>query len=59
MTAEQYGAALGVPPAVTHEPIESLHLFYVLRHELPLLHRLLDETRIDTIGRWESSYNFV
>lgn len=54
MTAEQYGAALSVPRALTHQPIESLHLFYVLRRELPLLHRLLDETRIDTIGRWES-----
>jgi len=54
MTAEQYGVALGVPPAAAHEPIESLHLFYVLRHNLPLLYRLIGEFRINTLGRWES-----
>jgi exonuclease SbcC len=54
LTAEEYGLALGVPPAVGHEPIESLHLFYVLRHDLALLHHLLEKYQIDTLGRWES-----
>jgi DNA repair protein SbcC/Rad50 len=54
MTAEQYGMAIGVPPACVLTPVESLHLFYVLRDDLGSLYTLLRETRIATIGQWLS-----
>ena len=54
MTPEQYGVALGVPPARVHAPIEALHLFHLLRDDLALLHELLAKYRIDTVGKWIS-----
>ena len=53
MTAEQYGMAIGVPPASMLKPVESLHLFYLLRDDLDSLYTLLRETRITTVGRSE------
>ena len=54
MTPEQYGVALGVPPARVHAPIEALHLFHLLRDDRSLLHELLAKYRIDTVGKWIS-----
>jgi len=54
MTAEQYGMAIGVPPASVLKPVESLHLFYLLRDNLDSLYTLLRETRITTVGQWVS-----
>ncbi|HED13049.1 MAG TPA: hypothetical protein ENI62_05235 [Gammaproteobacteria bacterium] len=54
MTAEQYGMAIGVPPTSVLKPVESLHLFYLLRDDLDLLYTLLRETRITTVGQWVS-----
>jgi len=54
MTEEQYGIAIGVPPANASEAVESLHLFYLLRNELDSLHTLLEEARISTVGQWKS-----
>ncbi len=54
MTPEQYGVALGTPPARVHAPIEALHLFHLLRDDLSLLHELLAKYKIDTVGKWIS-----
>jgi exonuclease SbcC len=54
MTAAQYGIAIGVPPASVLKPVESLHLFYLLRNDLDSLYTLLRETRITTVGQWVS-----
>jgi len=54
MTAEQYGVALGVPPADPLKPVESLHLFYLLRDDLKSLYILIREARITTVGQWIS-----
>jgi hypothetical protein len=35
-------------------PPESVHLFHLLRGELPLLHRLLDRARIERLGHWRA-----
>jgi hypothetical protein len=54
MTAEQYGVALEVPSVDADKPIESLHLFYLLRGDLSSLYTLIRETRITTVGQWKS-----
>lgn len=51
---EDYAVALGVPAAQVHAPIEALHLFYLLRDDLPLLYELIEKYRIDTVGKWLS-----
>ena len=38
----------------SHAPIEALHLFYLLRDDLPLLYELIAKYRIDTVGKWLS-----
>ena len=54
LAPEEYAVALGVPTANVHAPIEALHLFYLLRDDLPLLYELLAKYRIDTVGKWLS-----
>jgi len=54
LAPEQYAMALGVPAAHVHAPIEALHLFYLLRDDLPLLYELIAKYRIDTVGKWLS-----
>ena len=56
MTAAHYGIAIGVPPASVLKPVESLHLFYLLRDDLYSLYTLLRETRITTVGQWLSLF---
>jgi len=52
--AAAYGKALAVPGADPWQPAEALHLFHLLRDDLPLLHRLL-EAGVPTVGRWQVS----
>lgn len=40
-TPEEYAAMLGVPPIDPWSEASAIHLFYLLRDDLPLLHRLL------------------
>lgn len=54
LAPEDYAVALGVPAAHVHAPIEALHLFYLLRDDLPLLYELVEKYRIDTVGKWLS-----
>ena len=54
LAPEDYAVELGVPAAHVHAPIEALHLFYLLRDNLPLLYELITKYRIDTVGKWLS-----
>jgi exonuclease SbcC len=54
LTPEEYGARLGVPLPDPFGPADALHLFHLLRDDLPLLHRLLSEARIESAGHWRS-----
>jgi len=54
MDAEKYGIEIGVTPASALKPVESLHLFYLLRNDLDSLYKLLRETRLTTVGQWIS-----
>ncbi len=49
-SAGAYGALLQVPRFLPQRPVGEIHLFHLLRDELPLLHTLL-ETRVDTVGQ--------
>jgi len=51
---EAYAAELGVPPVVPMESVGNLHLFYLLRDDLPLLYRLMQDWNITTQGQLES-----
>jgi hypothetical protein len=53
-TPEAYAARLGVPRPAPGEGVEALHLFHVLRDDLPTLHRLLDAGRVERVGHWRS-----
>jgi len=52
-TPEQYAAALGVPAVDPRLPEADLHLFHLLRDALPLLHRLMEQWRIASLGQLE------
>ncbi len=49
-SAAAYAAALGVPRLDPQQPAGALHPFYLLRDQLPLLYRLLQDWRIDALG---------
>lgn len=48
--SESYGLAIGVSPFDPRRDSSSQHLYYVLRDDLPLLHRFLD-ARIESVGQ--------
>lgn len=50
----EYAAALGVPAVDPRQPPGQLHLFHLLRDDLPLLHRLMEDWRVDNLGRLET-----
>ena len=55
---EEYANALGIGPWTAHQPIESMHLFYLLADDLDLLYRLMSQWRISSLGpleRWLAS----
>ena len=51
--AEAYASRLGVPRFDPRLPPGGVHLFYVLRDDLPLLHTLMDTWRTSTVGQLE------
>lgn len=53
-TADTWAMRLGVPRPLPEEGAARLHLFHVLRDDLPLLHRLLAEARVERIGHWHA-----
>ncbi len=50
-SAEEYGAALGVPSFDPRRGHAAQHLFYLVWDDLDLLHRML-ERRIQLVGQW-------
>jgi hypothetical protein len=53
ISAEKYGLVLQVPPFDPFRTVSGLHLFHLLRDDLPLLHELLS-SKIECIGAWRS-----
>jgi hypothetical protein len=53
LAAEQYAERLGVPRFDPSQPLTRLHLYYLLRDDLALLHSLL-RARIETVGQWRA-----
>ena len=52
--AETYARLLEVPPLDPERPAGSLHLFHLLRDDLPLLYSLMDTWRILSLGQLEA-----
>ncbi len=52
--AEDYGVRLGVSLPDPFMPVDAVHLFYLLRGDLPLLYRVMCATRVETVGQWLS-----
>ena len=53
-SAETYASLLGVPRLDPFRPEGDIHLYYLLRDELALLHRLMDSWRISSAGQLEA-----
>lgn len=53
-SADEYGSSLGVPAINAHLPAESFHIFHLLRDDLDLLHTLMEDCRINTIGQLDA-----
>ena len=51
---EDYARLLEVPRLDPRRPEGSVHLFYLLRDDLPLLHSLMDTWRITSLGQLEA-----
>jgi DNA repair protein SbcC/Rad50 len=51
---EAYAARLGVPGLDPRLDAGAVHLFHLLRDDLPLLHRLMNDWRIDSLGQLEA-----
>jgi len=54
LAAAEYAVQLGVPPPDPFAAVGALHLFHLLRGELPLLYRILSEARVQRLGEWRS-----
>ena len=52
--AESYAARIGVPVVHPRGDAGGLHVFHILRDDLPLLHRLMETWRMVTVGQLES-----
>ncbi len=50
---ESYAAELGVPPVDPRRPEGTIHLFYLLRDDLRLIHHLMEDWRTSTLGELE------
>ena len=50
---ESYAAAMGVPSVNPRRPAGTIHLFHLLRDELSLLYRLMEEWRTTSMGQLE------
>ena len=53
-SAEDYAALLGVPRLDPRRSAEGIHLFYLLRDDLDLLHRLMNSWRVTRLGQIEA-----
>ncbi len=53
-TPESYAAALGVPLVEPQQSGGAVHLFHLLRDNLPLLYHLMQNWRITTVGQLET-----
>lgn len=53
-SAQEYAAELGVPPLAPMHPVATVHLFHLLRDDLLLLHRLLRDWNVTTLGQLEA-----
>jgi len=51
---EEYAALLRVPPVDPRLSEGMLHLFYILRDDLSLLYKLMENWRISTLGQFEN-----
>ena len=51
---EQYARELAVPPIDPQRDAGEIHLFHLLRDDLELLHRLLEDYRIHSLGQAQS-----
>ncbi|MHB1326165.1 MAG: hypothetical protein ACYC0L_08195 [Thermoleophilia bacterium] len=54
MDSASYAAALGVPSVDPCRPAGSLHIFHILRDDLPLLYNLLENWHMLGLGQLES-----
>ncbi len=57
MDASEYAARLGVPAPDPSASIGSLHIFHLLRDDLSLLHKLINDWRIVHLGPLEKLLN--
>ncbi|MEX1197872.1 MAG: hypothetical protein WEB57_08445 [Pseudohongiellaceae bacterium] len=48
---EDYAARLAVPPVDPEQPPGDFHVFHLLRDDLPLLHRLMSDWRVTSLGQ--------
>ena len=53
-SAESYASLLGVPRLDPHRPEGNVHVFHLLREDLPLLHSLMDTWRIVSLGQLQA-----
>lgn len=53
-SAEEYASDIGVPRLDPHRPPGEVHLFHLLRDDLPALHALMDTWRISAVGQLEA-----
>lgn len=53
-SAQDYAAALQVPAVDPRRPEGSLHVFHLLRDDLPLMHRLMENWRVNTLAQLET-----
>jgi DNA repair protein SbcC/Rad50 len=58
LSASEYGELLGVPHLTPWSPEDAIHLFHLLRDDLPQLHRLLG-TGVETLGQWRGHRNHL
>lgn len=53
-TPERYALRLDVPRPLPDDGVDALHLFHVLRDDLPTLHALVAQARVERVGHWRS-----
>lgn len=54
LAPEDWAARLQVPAIRPRQGAGAIHLFHLLRDDLPLAHHLLQDWRVDTVGRLEN-----
>ncbi|MBB5021940.1 ATP-binding protein [Desulfurispira natronophila] len=52
--AAAYAHTLGLPPVDLYQPLSTLHIFHLLRDDLWLLHHLMENWRIFSLGQLEN-----